>query len=95
MNREIAIPGGAGVYPLTGDVTSTAGNSTVTVVGIQNIPVQSGVPNIASVLTYNQNVNQWQPIERSSIQVNLLPVSDDYWMSVNATNVKLNGTPIS
>lgn len=95
MNREIVIPGGAGVYPLTGDVTSTAGNQTVTVTGIQNIPVQAGVPVVASVLTYNQNVNQWQPIERSSIQLNLLPVSDDYEISVNSNHIKLNGTPIS
>lgn len=95
MNREIVMPGGAGIYPLQGDVTSAAGNSGVTVVGLQNIPVEAGVPAIASVLTYNQNVNQWQPIPRASIMLNLLPISDDYWISVNTVNIKLNGSPIS
>lgn len=95
MNREIVIPGGAGVYPLTGDVQSTAGSPQVKVVGIQGFPVESGVPLPGAVITFNQNDAQWEPIQRACIQVNGISVSDDYDMSVNANHVSLNGTPIS
>jgi hypothetical protein len=95
MNREVIIPGGAGVYPLTGDVLSSAGSPTVTVVGIRSIPVQSGVPLPGAVLTYNQNDNQWEPTQRACIQVNGISVSDDYFIAVNAHNVAINGTPVA
>lgn len=95
MNREIVIPGGAGVYPLTGDVLSKAGSSTVTVVGIQGLPIKQIVPDTGAVLTFNQNNADWEPIVRACIQVNGLTVSDDYDISVNASHVSLNGTPIS
>jgi hypothetical protein len=95
VNREVIIPGGAGIYPLTGDVQSTAGNATVTVIGLQNIKMQSGVPLPGAVLTYNQNDNQWEPTQRACIQVNGISVSDDYFIAINADNVSINGTPVS
>jgi len=95
MNREIVIPGGAGVYPLNGDVQSTAGSSTVRVVGIQGISVENIVPDPGAVLMFNQNNAEWEPFQRACIQVNGLTVSDDYDISVNATHIKVNGTPAS
>ncbi len=95
MNREVVIPGGAGVYPLTGDVLSTAGDQTVRVIGIQGIPVQRISPEPGSYLEYNQNAGRWEPILRASIQVNGITVSDDYDISVNAVHVYVNGTPVA
>jgi hypothetical protein len=95
MNREIVIPGGAGVYPLTGDVQSTAGSSTVRVVGLQGLPLENIIPNPGAFLVFNQNNAEWEPIQRACIQVNGLTVSDDYDMSVNATHVSVNGTPVT
>lgn len=94
MNREIVIPGGAGIYPLTGDVVSSAGSPTVKVIGIQGFPVQSGVPLPGAVLTFNQNNADWEAIQRACIQVNGITVSDDYNIGVNSTNVYVNGTPV-
>jgi hypothetical protein len=92
MNREIVLPGGAGVYPLIGDVASTAGNPTVVVVGLQKIPVQNVFPNNGANLEYNPNTNEWEPIVRASVQVNGLTVSDDPWMSVNKVKpITVNG----
>lgn len=83
MNREIVIPGGAGVYPLGGDVQSAAGSPNVTVTGIQNIPVVPGVPPAGAVLTYNQNNGDWEALLNAVFLVNLLPISDDYIATVN------------
>lgn len=52
MNREIATSG-ATIYPLTGDVKSTAGSAPISVVGIQGIPVQQVFPVAGEVLTYD------------------------------------------
>lgn len=57
MNREIVGGGGAAIYPLVGDVTSTAGNTTVSVTGIQGIPVQPSFPIGGEVLTYDVSSN--------------------------------------
>lgn len=95
MNRELVIPGGSGTYPLQGDVQSTAGNANVTVIGIQNTPVESTTLDSGAFLEYNQNTNQWQPILRACIQCNGLTISDDYDISVNAVHVSLNGTAIA
>jgi hypothetical protein len=88
MNRETVIPGGAGIYPLVGDVSSKAGSATVTVTGIQNVPIEAVTPPVGSVLTYNQNTNQWQPITNAVMLVNLLPVSDDYLVTVNFISIQ-------
>jgi len=53
MNREIVGGGGAAIYPLQGDVASTAGSSTVTVQGIQGVPVDVSFPTGGEVLTYD------------------------------------------
>lgn len=60
MNREIAT-GGASVYPLTGDVQSTPGNSGVVTIGLQGIPVQHSFPSGGEVLTYDGPTNSWLP----------------------------------
>jgi len=95
MNREIVIPGGAGVYPLTGDVQSSAGSPTVRVTGLQGLPIESIVPDPGAVLTFNQNNAEWEPIQRACIQVNGISVSDDYDISVNAIHIEVNGVPAS
>lgn len=94
MNREIFCATPA-IYPITGDVLSTAGSSTVRVTGLQGIPIQQIVPPQGSMLEFNINTGQWQPIQRASIQVNGLTVSTDYSISINAHPVSLNGVPIT
>ncbi len=92
MNREIVGGGGASIYPLIGDVTSTAGNATVTVTGIQGIPIASPFLDGGAALVYNANAHNWQPILRATIQVNGLTVSDDFEISVNVPRgILVNG----
>ena len=95
MNRECTAPGG-GVYPISGDVQSTAGNARVVVIGLQNVPIAATPPSSGAMLQYNGSLNQWQPTSstsgNSSIQVNGTGVSDDYWVAVNAAKqVLING----
>ncbi len=91
MNREIVGAGGAILYPLTGDVTSEVGNSVITVVGLQSVPVSNTFPTDGSVLTYLSSTNKWTPQAdttgeaNTSIQVNGVTVSDDYFVSVNVS----------
>ena len=94
MNREIAVPGGAGVYPLTGDIESQAGNSTVAVVGIQRIGVSSAPPANADSLVYLETTNTWVPTPLNcTIQINGVPVSDDPLVSVNVVKpILVNGS---
>lgn len=89
MNREIVIPGGAGIYPLTGDVLSQAGNQLVTVIGIQGIPVTVGLLLGGEVLEYNTNTHNWEANLRAAIQVNNVTVSDDYLITVNVPKMIL------
>lgn len=84
MNREIVGGAGAAVYPLTGDVTSTAGNPLVTVTGLQHIPILNQSLDSGAQLTFNANVNQWQGILRANVLVDGLGVSDDNIITVNA-----------
>lgn len=89
MNREI-YPGG--LYPLQGDVVSQAGNTTVQVVGLQNIPIGNGTLLGGAVLAYNANSNNWEPTLDASIQVNSVTVSDDPLIAVNvAKPILVNG----
>ena len=84
--------GVVGIYPLSGDVTSSAGNSSVRVTGLQGISLQSGVPGAGAELQFNQNAVQWQPLVIAQIQVNGISVSDDPLVSVNATKpITVNG----
>lgn len=92
MNREIVIPGGAGIYPLQGDVQSQAGSSRVQVVGIQGTPVLDTFFNGGEVLEYNPNTNQWTPVVQPGIQVNSFNSTGDYILSVNVpTPITVNG----
>ena len=93
MNREIVLSGGgAGIYPLTGDILSTAGSPTVRVTGIQGIPVLQSVVPSGAMLQYNQNNNRWEATLNAQIQVNGITVSGDPWVSVNAAKpITVNG----
>lgn len=92
MNREIVVPGGAGVYPLTGDVESDAGSPLVTVVGIQGRTVTNPFLQGGENLQYNGNTNEWIPTLRACVFVNGVPVSDDFTVTVNvARPIKING----
>lgn len=93
MNREVVIPGGAGIYPLQGDVQSTAGNQVVTVTGWQGTPIAVNTNESGAVYQFVQAANEWQPILRASIQVNGITVSDDPLISVNvAKPILVNGS---
>jgi hypothetical protein len=85
MNREIALPGGAGIYPISGDVASTAGNPQVRVIGLQGVPITNPGFSGGEFLEYDINSNTWNPTLRASIQVNNDTASDDYLISVNVT----------
>lgn len=61
MNREIVGGGGAAIYPLIGDVQSTAGSSTVTVTGLQTVPIAQVPLDGGEVLVYNDSSNNWVP----------------------------------
>jgi hypothetical protein len=80
MNREI-YPGG--LYPLTGDVQSIVGNSKVTVIGIQGVPLLDAFLFGGEALAYNVATNNWTPTLRATIQVNNVTVSTDSGISVN------------
>lgn len=91
MNREI-VGSAATIYPLQGDVTSAAGNSTVRVTGLQGVPVQDLTLSGGMEWQYNVNVGAWQPTLLATIQVNATTVSRDPYISVNVTKpVKVNG----
>lgn len=60
MNREVTL-GGASIYPLTGDVASSAGSPTITVTGLQGIQVEQTFPVDEDFLVYDNTVNKWVP----------------------------------
>lgn len=92
MNRECVIPGGAGIYPLQGDVKSRAGNSTVQVTGLNSVPLGTQTLVGGQVHQYNPATNNWEPTLRATVQVNSITVSDDPYISVNVPKaVKVNG----
>jgi len=84
MNRE-TFP--ASQSPLKGDVSGAAGATTVTVTGLQRIPVKAGTPSDQQVLTYVAADGQWEASGSSSgnrsIQVNGVTMSDDYDVGCN------------
>jgi hypothetical protein len=93
VNREIVSGIAGSIYPLIGDVTSTAGNNRVTVTGLEGIPLTPGPYDSGVVWQYVSATNTWQPILRAAIQVNGVTVSDDYEISVNVTKqVLVNGS---
>lgn len=88
MNREIT----STLWPFTGDAVTQAGSPTVTVVGINNVPVQAVTMQGGEYITYDPNNAYFIPKLRATIQVNNLTVSDDAEISVNvAKPVKVNG----
>lgn len=92
MNREIISAGAGGIYPLTGDVESQAGSQTVSVVGLQAVPIQQIPLNGGEVLAYNPNLHSWKPTLRATIQVDGVSVSDDYLITVDVPKpVLVNG----
>jgi len=93
MNREIVLGGGgAGVYPLTGDVESSAGNPQVVVTGLHNVPIAAASPQPGAGLQYDSTTHSWTPIVRAAIQVNGQTASDDYLITVNVSNpILVNG----
>jgi hypothetical protein len=93
MNREVVIPGGAGIYPLQGDVASSAGNSTVKVTGFQGVALDNLTLTGGMTHQYNPSTGTWQPMLVATIQVNGITVSTDPWVSVNKTKpITVNGT---
>lgn len=83
MNREI-FPGG--IYPLQGDVSSQAGSPTVTVTGIQNIPVSITPPLTGQVLQGGSGA--WAPATLPAVvSVNGIALSDDFDVGVNGISV--------
>jgi hypothetical protein len=91
MNRECISPGG-GVYPITGDATSTAGSPTVRVVGLQGTPVANAGLYSGQVLQYSADENSWVPVLEAQILCNGVAISDDPNISVNVVKpVLVNG----
>src|SRR5277367_3863122 len=93
MNREITGGGGASVYPLVGDVQSTAGQGPVTVIGLQNIPVSVSFPTGGEVLTYDgpsNNLLLEAPVQQIELQTNGTPNSTQALLNIAAgTNVAI------
>lgn len=80
-NREI-YP--SSLFPLRGDLAAEAGATKVVVVGIQQTPVSDTPPDTSSSLVVLDGT--WTPkVINASIQVNSVPVSDDYDIYVNVT----------
>lgn len=102
MNREV-FPGG--IYPLSGDVQSTAGSNTVRVIGLSGISL-SGVPTTQNqVYAFDVNSGTFLitsiPVNQS-IQCNGVGMSDDYYIFCNNCDMEIqvnssfppNGKPI-
>jgi hypothetical protein len=91
MNREI-YPGS--IYPLMGDVVSTAGVNKVTVAALRNITLDFTTPDDGAAIVYDADSGQFKARVTSSvaIMVNSEASSDDYIVSVNvARPIKVNG----
>jgi hypothetical protein len=90
MNREI-VPGG--VYPIQGDVESTAGSSVVTVVGLEGIPMPPAFPSGGEVLTYDGSSNTLlleQPVQQIELETNGTANSTQTLLNIVAgTNVTI------
>jgi hypothetical protein len=95
------------VYPLDGDVESLTGGDTLTVVGIQRVPVVPTAPTDQQSIVFQASVGTgeyvptFSPFNRS-LQVNGVGVSDDYWLFINFVDTEIqvnsshspNGFPI-
>lgn len=89
--------------PLQGDVSGPAGASTVTVVGIQTVPVAPTLPTDKDLLQFNNTDGEWEPtaVGNAAITIGTFataggavvskgqPISDDRDFSVN--NIAIDG----
>lgn len=99
MNREIS-NGAPVLYPLQGDVKSTAGSSLAVVIGLQGRAVSSVSPNAGDVLVFVSG--QWTPVgSLAAILVNGVIASNDLAIFVNGVSaigttlgIEVNGTPV-
>jgi len=74
------------LFPLRGDVSAEAGATSVTVVGIQNIPVISGTPAGPYILAYVNGA--WTPILLNGcVMCEGVPVSGDYAFFSNGVDL--------
>ena len=88
MNREIT----SNLWPINGDVSSEAGNTQVTVTGIQSVPVVAVAMQGGEFMAYDVNIAKWNPHLRACVQVNNITVSDDPYISVNVVKpILVNG----
>jgi hypothetical protein len=99
MNRE-TYP--AAQSPLQGDISGPAGNTTVTVVGLQDIPIEAGTPLDGANWAYSFLTNEWIPKIPANIAfiLNGTPnsggqlvggefMSDDYEVTVNNVGLEV------
>ena len=97
MNRQV-YP--SSLFPLRGDISAEAGAVRVTVIGLQTIPISSTLPSDTVPQTLVAiGGNEYIPTNLdTSIQVNGVPISDDYDIGVNlpigpaGTPIKVNGS---
>jgi hypothetical protein len=80
------------LFPLRGDVSAEAGDTSVTVVGIQTTPVDPTAPTQGQSLIAVNGV--WTPESvGAAIMVEGIPVSDDYEIGVEISPVGTTGSP--
>lgn len=86
------------LFPLRGDITAEAGDTSVTVVGLQTTPIDSTPPIGAPALVAlgGTIITQaiWTPVALdNSILIEGIPVSDDYDIGVELP-IGTTGTPV-
>lgn len=88
------------LYPVTGDVESTAGSSAVKVVGLQTIPVDDTAPSLdGEILLYRFSDNKWLvTFVNDAVGVNARAISLNTILNIAGSTlvgaVDVNGTPI-
>jgi hypothetical protein len=81
-------------YPAAGDLQTTPGSPSTTVVGLQMVPISAAAPSQGNLLTFLSGL--WTPSgvsgNNNSISVTGVSVSEDYWCFVNRkdTEVQVN-----
>jgi hypothetical protein len=87
--------------PLQGDISGPAGASTVTVVGLQTVPVSDATPTPEDALRFHSATGEWEPTADGNVSVTLgtyetaggvvtgkgVNISDDYAFSVNGVAI--------
>lgn len=78
--------------PLTGDIDGSAGETVVTVVGFQGIPIEGSIPTDNSSWVYNAALSrwEWQPPENVDIILNdRVIMSDDFDFLCNCIGLEV------